>query len=68
MSSSAEPPVARGLIPAVAGVLVWCAGCGGGGATIPTVTFRPEAVEDLAPAEKPAGEEPAAPAAGDAAE
>lgn len=62
MSSPAEPSVVRGLIPAVAGMLVWCAGCGGGGATVPTVTFRPAAVEDL-PATKAAGGESAAPAA-----
>lgn len=46
----------------LAGLLLLCAGCGGGGATVPTVTFRPEAVEEM-PAPKPAGDASAAPAA-----
>lgn len=46
-----------GLV-ALTGCLTSVVGCGGGGATVPTVTFRPEAVEEL----QPATESQAAPA------
>lgn len=56
---STETPVTRGRVSVLAGLLLFCSGCGGGGATVPTVTFRPEAVEQI-PAAKPAGGETAA--------
>lgn len=59
---SAVTPVTRGRISVLTGLLLFCSGCGGGGATVPTVTFRPEAVEEI-PAAKPAGDATAAPAA-----
>ncbi|HTN03274.1 MAG TPA: hypothetical protein VL132_15400 [Planctomycetaceae bacterium] len=62
MYSSVATPVRPGRISMLAGLLLLCAGCGGGGATVPTVTFRPEAVEEM-PAPKPAGDASAAPAA-----
>jgi hypothetical protein len=59
---SAKTPVTRGRISVLAGLLLVSSGCGGGGATVPTVTFRPEAVEEIS-TPKPAGDETAAPAA-----